>query len=217
MKLLQVVAGHRGVHVVLEMPVHVPVEKLRDGVEGDGAHALPEVGDVAPQPAVHGHADEVPEPVGKECGSRNKNRHDGFSDSGEERNDGHVSEQHGTGPPHGLHPLFPVSLVELRTPGIERVVEAVQRDLHEVLQSWYQAPRLVSARDVEREQLREVEDAQRWYDRQHLLAVPLHEEREAVVVAVAEPVDLEVHPAQEGEDPQEGFVEPPRPEHCRVA
>ena len=80
-QLLEVKAGHRCIHMMFEMPVHVPVQELRHGIERDGTDALPEVGDVASQAAMHGHADEVPQPVGKEDRPGNENRHDGLSDA----------------------------------------------------------------------------------------------------------------------------------------
>ena len=54
MQFAQVVTGHRGIHVVFDMKVHVPVEKLDKGIQDDRARTEPEVGHIVLQPHVLG-------------------------------------------------------------------------------------------------------------------------------------------------------------------
>ena len=68
-QLLEVVARHPGIHVMLQMPVHAPVDELREWIEGDRPHALSEVGHVVAQAAMHRRADEIGVPV-RDVGSQ---------------------------------------------------------------------------------------------------------------------------------------------------
>ena len=76
MQCLEIVAGHPGEHVVLEMPVHVPVEEFGQRVEGDGADRFTEIRIAALQPAMHRHPDQIAPQVGDERGTRNQQRQD---------------------------------------------------------------------------------------------------------------------------------------------
>ena len=60
------VAGHRGVHVVLDVVVHVPVEKAHEGAEQDGAGAEAEIGHLVAQADVLGGVAEKEEPAAVE-------------------------------------------------------------------------------------------------------------------------------------------------------
>lgn len=49
--------------MMLQMPVHPPVEKTGKRVQGDGPYTFPEVIHVVPKSAMHGDADKIAQPV----------------------------------------------------------------------------------------------------------------------------------------------------------
>ena len=59
----EAVAGHGGVHVMLDVVVHPPVQEVGDGIQPDGPDAQAEIRHVVTQANVHRHADEIPQPV----------------------------------------------------------------------------------------------------------------------------------------------------------
>ena len=62
MEVVQVVARYRGIHVVLDVVVHLPIEKSQDRVQVNGPCAQTEVVDVVHQAAVLGVVAEKKEP-----------------------------------------------------------------------------------------------------------------------------------------------------------
>ena len=73
-QLFGVITGDTGVHVVLYMPIHPPVEELCQGIEGDRAGTFAKVGDVLLQTAVLGYPHKVGSPIRDE---RKKGQNDG--------------------------------------------------------------------------------------------------------------------------------------------
>src|SRR5579859_2706948 len=59
MELTQPVAGDRGVHMVLDVVVHVPVQKADNGIDDEGAGAQAKVGDIILETGVLGVIAEV--------------------------------------------------------------------------------------------------------------------------------------------------------------
>ncbi len=54
MQFAQVVTRHRRIHVVFDMKVHVPVEKLDKGIQDDRARTEPKIGHIVLQPHMLG-------------------------------------------------------------------------------------------------------------------------------------------------------------------
>ena len=63
MEFWEVIAGYRRVHVMLDVVVHVPVEKLKEGIQANRAGTEPKVWDVIPQTAVLCNVHEVHQPT----------------------------------------------------------------------------------------------------------------------------------------------------------
>ena len=101
MQGLQVVAGHAREHVVFEMPVHAPVEELRQRVERDRAHAFAEIGHVVAQAAMHRHADEIAQPVRDIGAEGEQDRDDPQAVGDRHHGDERMDRQQQAGPVHG--------------------------------------------------------------------------------------------------------------------
>lgn len=62
-QLFQVITGHTGEHMVFNVPVHAPIEELRQGSESHRADTLAEIWYILLQTAVLGEADKVGQPI----------------------------------------------------------------------------------------------------------------------------------------------------------
>ena len=200
----EVVAGDSGEHVVFCVPVHVPVKEFGDGVEGDGADAATEVGDVRAEAAVHGEADEVFEPVGDEDVSADEDGEDGIADEEAGDDDDGVEEQQESGPGDGAFAGFGLILVEGGEPIVVVAVEGGQDDPFEGV---VDGIAFDEVGEVDGEQLQEAKEAQGGGAGQDDFAIALGVEGVAVVIGVAHGVFVVVPPAEQAVDVEEGAVE----------
>ena len=128
-----------------------------------------------------------------------------------------MEQQRGARPGAGAPAVLVIPLIQFFPPGVKRIVEPVRRDGDEVVKCRHDALRLVSAENIHRQKLQKIKRPQRRRRRHHLFAVPLGMQREAVVVIVAELVNLEIVPAKKRENPQKRLVQRFRPEDGAMA
>ena len=203
--------------MVLEMPVHVPVEEFGQRVEGDGADGFTEIRIAAFQPAMHRHPNQIAPQVGDERGTRNQQRQNGLADGEGAGDDDAMKQQRNSRPDAGATTMLIIPVIQFLAPGIERVVEPVRRDRDKIMQRRHDALRLVSPKNVHGQELQKIQRAQGRGRRHDLFPVAFGVQGEPVVIVVAELIDLEIVPAKKREDPQKRFIHPFGLEHGAMA
>ena len=114
----QVVAGDVGVHVVLGVVVHVPVEEGDERVQGKGAAAEAEVGGVGAQADVLGAVAEEEEEAGVEGPQADEDGDEPLARRQRRGGDGAVAGEEGAGPKRrGAAEVRLVGRVALLLPG----------------------------------------------------------------------------------------------------
>ena len=216
----EVVAWHAGVHVVLGVPVHAPVQEFRYRVEGVAAHAQAEVGHVVAQAGMHRPAHQPAQPMPDGQVSSQQQGQDRHAQHDRQRDRARQVEQDEARRPHRLAPHrrrvavdrpHPLAVPVAARTGRVRIAAGCGD--HVQAQHRPQPGRLVAAGNVDREQLQQVEEPIRGVLRQHHFAVALRMQRVAVVVAVTHLEVVDVDEAEQAEHAREQLVQPLGPEH----
>jgi hypothetical protein len=68
MQLFEIITRNTRIHVMLRVPIHVPIEKLEHRVQRDRLHAFAKVSHILLQPKMLRQAKEIGQPIGDEIG-----------------------------------------------------------------------------------------------------------------------------------------------------
>ena len=103
-ELRKVAARHTGKHMVFSVPVHVPVEKLRNGIEPDGSDTLSEIWPILSKAGMHRHAHQVAKPIFDKAMARDQHNENRMIDQQEDGRSTEMEGKHNSGPaPAGDH------------------------------------------------------------------------------------------------------------------